>query len=342
MNPATTSLFQLQLQLRHQPITSISSSRNQGAVSPPLGNGATTVVPATPSGLARRRGAVGDPSSNPMPAPMYDSVSGPALAPGSNEPLRLSSFPYGDDPTTTAAVPPVGPGGEEPTTPTDSSAVAAVAPVGPGGKEPLRMSSTPTDPSTVAPGGFPGCPTNSKAGNQTLQLSGCPVAVYCSDSGNAYLNLRNVEDDGSQINYAQYGPSPNNQPMPTSTPTTVYSKVRFDPANLSIVINDYTYATNVPADLSFRQGTVFKYSNFSSAGDCAAGGSTGGQANINLLGTNLSVQKDQFSPQGYEAAGRVTYASNNQVVVLNGGGYCGAEAPSHGSQFVKLSVSCKK
>lgn len=105
-----------------------------------------------PVGLARRRGAVGDPSSNPMPAPMYDSVSGPALAPGSNEPLRLSSFPYGDDPTTTAAVPPVGPGGEEPTTPTDSSAVAAVAPVGPGGKEPLRMSSTPTDPSTVAPG----------------------------------------------------------------------------------------------------------------------------------------------------------------------------------------------
>ena len=113
----------------------------------------------------------------------------------------------------------------------------------------------------------------------------------------------------------------------------MYSKVRFDPANLSIVINDYTYATNVPADSSFRQGTVFKYSNFSSAGDCAAGGSTGGQANINLLGTNLSVQKDQFSPQGYEAAGRVTYASNNQVVVLNGGGYCGAVSKGMRQQY---------
>lgn len=141
---------------------------------------------------------------------------------------------------------------------------------------------------------------------------------------------------------SQYGPSPNNQPTPNSTPTTVYSKIRFDPAKLRIVINDYTYATNVPADSSFTQGTVFKYSNFSSAGDCKASGSTGGQANINLLGTNLSVQKDQFSPQGYHAAGRVTYASNNQVVVLNGGGFCGAEEPSHGSQFVKLSVSCQK
>lgn len=113
-------------------------------------------------GLATRRGAASPaeaPSSSLMPVPMFDSADGPALAPGSDEPLRLSTAPYGDDPRTTAAVAPIGPGFEEPqrysTTPTGPSAIAAVAPVGPGGIEPLRASTTPTTPSTVAPGDLP-------------------------------------------------------------------------------------------------------------------------------------------------------------------------------------------
>lgn len=134
-----------------------------------------------------------------------------------------------------------------------------------------------------------------------------------------------------------YGLSPNNKPE-GSTPTTTYNKVRFDTAGLNIIINDYTYAT--PDGATWAADKIYKYNNYSTAGDCRAELSSGGKANINLLGTNLSVETNQFSPQGYYPAGTAVFSAKNQVVDLTGGGYCGAEQPSNGSQFVQLLANC--
>src|SRR5262249_2232821 len=63
--------------------------------------------------------------------------------------------------------------------------------------------------------------------------------------------------------------------------------------------------------------------------DCVAPGSATGTANIDLSGTPFVLDDDNaFLGQGFLPGGSTTYSSDDQVVDLTGGGFCGWNAPA--------------
>lgn len=58
------------------------------------------------------------------------------------------------------------------------------------------------------------------------------------------------------------------------------------------------------------------------AGDCSGLNSSAGRANVDLTGLPFVVTAT-WSTNGYYAAGGATRSSNNQIVDISGGGYCG-------------------
>lgn len=119
-----------------------------------------------------------------------------------------------------------------------------------------------------------------------------------------------------------YGPGQNTQ----GTPTTYYTKVRFDPVKLVIIIDDDTFA--ITNGHTWDNGKeTHSVCNFGTASDCAALKSVGGRANINLTKTKLAVKPGQFKLDGWEANGNTQFSNQCQVVDLVGGGFCGSNQP---------------
>ncbi|HEX5752228.1 MAG TPA: GON domain-containing protein [Archangium sp.] len=64
---------------------------------------------------------------------------------------------------------------------------------------------------------------------------------------------------------------------------------------------------------------------FGEAGDCVAFNSSTGKANVDLSGLPFAVSAT-WKTAGWYAAGGYTKSSNDQIVNVSGGGFCGATA----------------
>ena len=142
-----------------------------------------------------------------------------------------------------------------------------------------------------------------------------------------YLKLINT---GNSYNFAQYtagGASPG-----TSVKTS-YQMIRLDPATLKVDIGDQTFATTTGFlhHSAVTRGYIYPVTSmpYGVAMDCKSSGSKTGIANIDLSGTPFAV-KDTFAISGWYPAGTIIFSQDNQIVDLNGGGYCGYTLPSPG------------
>lgn len=156
-------------------------------------------------------------------------------------------------------------------------------------------------------------------GVYTIYPNGQMFDVYCHDMAGTpseYLELVQV---GPGVNFGQYTKGGNVR--------TKYSKVRLDPATLLVHIGDQTFATSV-GSIS-HGGQPVTSMPYAVAMSCIAGGNAAGIANIDLTGTLFNVI-DTFTVGGFNAAGSATFSSNDQVVAITGGGYCGWNTPAPG------------
>jgi GON domain len=128
-----------------------------------------------------------------------------------------------------------------------------------------------------------------------------------------YLPLQNVS---SSANFSQYTAG---GAVSGSNVRTRYTKVRIDPASLLVDISDQTFATS-SGQLSHGSETVTSMP-FGVGMSCD--GSASGVANIDLTGTPFAVATDEFLTGGAGSSGSAVYSTDNRVVNLTGGGYCG-------------------
>lgn len=181
-------------------------------------------------------------------------------------------------------------------------------------------------------------------GNYTLYNNGYVFRVYCYDMARNPREYISLAVTGTGVNFSQYtagGASPG-----TNVRTT-FTKLRINPATLTVDIGDLTFATSTG---SLRQvGTTPVTSMpYGVASSCVNPMVGSGLANINLLGTAFKVD-NPFILSGWRVAGSETVLSDYQVVNLTGGGYCGTMTPypavynpvnpDPGEYFLKLSCA---
>ncbi|MDY7224891.1 LamG-like jellyroll fold domain-containing protein [Hyalangium rubrum] len=151
----------------------------------------------------------------------------------------------------------------------------------------------------------------------TLGLGGQPVDVFCHDMAGTPREYLTLPNTGSAFNYTHYGVSDNTSP---TGQTTWFTKVRFNPATLTLLLDDTTFSTS---EGWMQFGELYIYVNpLGGASDCVTFGSVTGRGNIDLRGTPFDIVLDQFVLGGNEPAGSATF-SGTQIVNLTGGGYCG-------------------
>jgi len=135
-----------------------------------------------------------------------------------------------------------------------------------------------------------------------------------------YLTLANT---GGSSNFSQYTAG---GAVPGTDAITHYTKVRLNPNTLLVDVNDKTFTTSTGSIYHGGFG-YFTDTDYATAMDCLYGGSSTGQGNIDLRGTRFAVV-DTFVPDGWIPAGSATFSSDDQVVDLQGGGYCGWISPA--------------
>ena len=126
------------------------------------------------------------------------------------------------------------------------------------------------------------------------------------------------------MNFSQYtagGASPG-----TNVRTT-FTKLRIDPATLTVDIGDLTYAHSTGA---LTQGATNVTSMpYAVAMSCIAPQNASGVGNINLKGTGFKVDDTQaFVSGGFQATGSAVISANRETADLTGGGFCGWETPA--------------
>jgi len=150
--------------------------------------------------------------------------------------------------------------------------------------------------------------------NYTLFVGGDtrkPFVAWCDTDGDTFLTL----PTGSGRNFSQYL-----QVDGTSVATT-WTKVRLDPVAMTLDMNDIQFSTSTGGIPGWNK----YYAAFGEAGDCVAFNSSTGKANVDLSGLPFAVSAT-WKTAGWYAAGSYAKSSNDQVVNVSGGGYCGATA----------------
>ena len=152
-------------------------------------------------------------------------------------------------------------------------------------------------------------------------------SVYCADmvnlfNGKDYLEVRS----GPGLNYGQYAAG---GAAAGTTVTTSYTKIRLDPANLTVDINDTLFASST-GSLNHPDGglgnPLVTEMPYATAMGCD--GTDNGTANIDLQGTPFAVD-DPFQTDD-PGIGGATFSALDQVVDLTGGGFCGWTQPTGG------------
>jgi hypothetical protein len=128
-----------------------------------------------------------------------------------------------------------------------------------------------------------------------------------------YLSLQNV---GPNVNFSQYTAG---GAVSGTDVRTRYGKIRIDPATLLVDISDQTFTTS--SGQLTHGGEAVTSMPFGVGMSCDATDS--GVANIDLRGTPFAVKTGEFLQGGAGSSGSATYSSDNRVVDITGGGYCG-------------------
>ncbi len=163
-----------------------------------------------------------------------------------------------------------------------------------------------------------------KDGNYVLYNGNTIFTVYCygmSGTPREYITLAHT---GANANYSQYtagGASPG------TNVRTMFTKLRIDPATLTVDIGDLTFATSTGSLNHSGGGTVVTSMPYGVAMSCVGPGDSSGAGNINLQGTPFQVGAT-FALGGAAPAGAAVFSAGNQQVNLTGGGYCGSITPA--------------
>ena len=212
----------------------------------------------------------------------------------------------------------------------------ADTPTGPTADLPVRQFSLATIGGATLVFGANGIPTNcadvqaalpgAADGNYVVGPTSGPAAgqyfaVYCANVGGSFRDYLTLAALGAGQNYSSTA---------SHTPfrSTSFSKIRLDPATLTVDIGDVTFSNTTSADT--------RPVAYGIASDCQGGfGSRQQSANINLTGTSFSVN-DSFLISGWFSHGSVNGTQysfsfggaawipvTGQVVDLTGGGFCG-------------------
>jgi hypothetical protein len=163
-----------------------------------------------------------------------------------------------------------------------------------------------------------------KDGNYILYNSNTIFTVYCYDMAGTPREYITLAQTGANANYSQYtagGASPG------TNVRTMFTKLRVDPATLTVDIGDLTFATSTGSLNHSGSGTTVTSMPYGAAMSCAGPGDTSGAANINLRGTPFQVGAT-FALGGFDPGGSAVFSADNQLVNLTGGGYCGWMTPS--------------
>lgn len=143
-----------------------------------------------------------------------------------------------------------------------------------------------------------------------------PWWAYCHDMATSpaeYLSLQYV---GGDYNFSQYTAG---GAVSGTDVRTNYTKVRIDPETLLVDISDQTFTTS--SGQLTHGGTSVTSMPYGVAMSCDATDS--GLANIDLRGTPFAVATGGFQQGGTANSGSATYSSDDRVVDITGGGYCG-------------------
>ena len=153
-------------------------------------------------------------------------------------------------------------------------------------------------------------------GDYLLGVNSRLVPVHCHDMAGTpreYVSLGNA-------NFSQY--TAGGAAMGQNVVTT-FTKVRINPADLRVDLNDLTFATSTGALLhGFTRVNAMPYGVAMSCD-----GTASGLARIDLTGTAF-VLADTFTLGGFEPQGGATVSADKRVAHLIGGGYCGWITPA--------------
>lgn len=182
--------------------------------------------------------------------------------------------------------------------------VAAVAPLPAHAAEPSSVCADVRSADPTAPDG-----------TYTVLAGGRSLTLYCHDMAGTPREFIDLVETGEDRNFAQYGAG---GASPGTDVRTRFTKLRIDPATLTVDVGDLTFATST-GTLQHAHAPVTSMP-YGVAMSCDHG--VLGVGNIDLRGTPFSVA-DPFEVQGFDAAGSSTPSADGQVVDLTGRGMCG-------------------
>lgn len=163
---------------------------------------------------------------------------------------------------------------------------------------------------------------HARDGRYVLFNNGNLFTVYCYDMRGNPREYIKLAATGPNANFSQYtagGASPG-----TDVRTT-FTRLRIDPATLTVDIGDLTFASST-GSLRHDSTTVTSMP-YGVAMSCISPQNASGVGNIDLEGTPFQVDST-FVVGGFEAAGSATVSPDHQVAALKGGGFCGWITPA--------------
>lgn len=180
-------------------------------------------------------------------------------------------------------------------------------------------------------------------GNYLLINNGRIFTVYCHNMSTAPSEYITLARTGPDANFSQYTAGGSS---PGTNVRTSFARVRVNPATLTVDVGDLTFASSTGSLLHGGAETVTSMP-YGVAMGCDT--TPNGVGNIDLRGTPFRVN-DAFELGGFMATGTANVSSNNQVVGLNGGGFCGwiTSAPSIFNPFnpspgmYQLDLTCAR
>jgi predicted outer membrane repeat protein len=159
---------------------------------------------------------------------------------------------------------------------------------------------------------------NASNGDYLLNNGGRVFQVYCDNMDSKPVEYLSLPENGNIANYFAGGDSPG------TTVRTDYSRVRLLPDTLQVDISDQRHSSST-GSLN-HGGTTVTSMPYGVAMDCYAEYSDLGWANIDLRSTPFRVS-DTFKKCGFHPGGSWTFSEGDQVVWLQGGGWCGWVQP---------------
>jgi hypothetical protein len=148
-----------------------------------------------------------------------------------------------------------------------------------------------------------------------------PYTAHCTGMTTAtpatYLTLINTGATANASGYTAGGATG------TTTVLTLWTRVRFDPATLTIDNSDYTFSSST-GFVNHENTTQVPYGV---ARDCRSNFSMTGNAYLDLRGLPFTIVNN-WATNGFNPGGVQTFTSTSQVAHITGGGFCGWDAPN--------------